>query len=282
MNQPLRVLIVDDSQDDAALLLRALSDGGYDVTHAVVDTPDAMRAALGRQDWDVITSDHSMPRFSAPAALAMAKELRPDVPFIIASGEIDLNLAVSLMRSGADDYVQKRDMSRVIPAIERALREAKMRRAGEEMKGALEVSERRYRRLFETAQDGILILDPVTGQVLDVNPFLLKLLDYSREEVVGKTLWELGAFKDTDLSKAAFRELQGKGYVRYENLPLESKAGMLHFVEFVSNVYDVGNAKVAQCNIRDITSRKQAEDDVRKLAADFEQRVHALLNRKAD
>ncbi len=282
MNSPLRVLIVDDSEDDAALLLRALRDGGYDVTSAVVDTPAAMRAALERQDWDLITSDHSMPRFSAPAALAMAKELRPDAPFIIASGEIDLNLAVSLMRSGADDYVQKRDLSRVIPAIERALREAAVRRESKEAKRALEVSECRYRRLFEAAKDGILIIDPATGQILDVNPFLTEMLGYSREEVLGKKLWELGAFKDTEMSKSALGELQAKGYVRYENLPLESKAGALHFVEFVSNVYDVRGAKVAQCNIRDITSRRQAEDGVRNLAADFEQRVHALLDRKAD
>ena len=202
------------------------------------------------------------------------------MPFIIASGEIDLNLAVSLMRAGADDYVQKRDLSRVIPAIERALREAEVRRESKEAKRALEVSESRYRRLFEAAKDGILIIDPATGQILDVNPFMMELLGYSRDEVLGKRLWELGAFKDTEMSKAAFRELQAKGYVRYENLPLESKAGAPRFVEFVSNVYDVGDAKVAQCNIRDITSRKQAEEGVRKLAADFEQRVHALLNHK--
>jgi DNA-binding NtrC family response regulator len=100
MNQPLRVLIVEDSTADVELLLRALRRGGYEATYEVVETPTAMRTALARQDWDVITSDHAMPHFSAPAALALAKEVCPDVPFFIVSGEIDLNLAVSLMKGG--------------------------------------------------------------------------------------------------------------------------------------------------------------------------------------
>src|SRR5687767_5933384 len=101
MNQPLRVLIVEDSPADVELLLRALRRGGYETAYEVVETPAAMRAALAHQDWDVIASDHAMPHFSAPAALALAKEVCPDVPFIIVSGEIDLNLAVSLMKGGA-------------------------------------------------------------------------------------------------------------------------------------------------------------------------------------
>jgi two-component system, cell cycle sensor histidine kinase and response regulator CckA len=120
-------------------------------------------------------------------------------------------------------------------------------------------SEVRYRRLFETAQDGILILDAETGLIVDVNPFLLKLLDYSRVDLLGKALWEIGLFKDIGASKEAFRELQAKGYVRYEDLPLKSKIGKCINVEFVSNVYRVNGGKVIQCNVRDITERKRAE-----------------------
>jgi DNA-binding NtrC family response regulator len=122
MNHPLRLLIVENSEDDVDLLLRALRRGGYEVACEVVETPAAMRAALERQEWDVITSDHAMPHFSAPAALALAKALRPDVPFIIVSGEPDLNLAVSLMEGGAQDYIQKRDLACLVPAIARELR----------------------------------------------------------------------------------------------------------------------------------------------------------------
>ena len=124
---------------------------------------------------------------------------------------------------------------------------------------ALEVSEMRYRRLFETAQDGILILNADTGQIDDVNPFLTDLLGYTREQLLGNKLWEIGPFKDTHASKSAFRELQRESYVRYEDLPLETSAGKSINVEFVSNVYQVNGGRVIQCNIRNITERKHAE-----------------------
>jgi PAS domain S-box-containing protein len=137
----------------------------------------------------------------------------------------------------------------------------------------LEASELRYRRLFETAQDGILILDAVTGEITDVNPYLEEMLGYSKEEFLGKGLWEIGPFKDIELSQKAFQRLQTKGYVRYENLPLETKNGHQISVEFVSNVYPINDDKVIQCNIRDITSRKRAEDTLEKLSSELETRV---------
>jgi PAS domain S-box-containing protein len=124
---------------------------------------------------------------------------------------------------------------------------------------ALKASEMRYRRLFETAQDGILILNADTGQIDDVNPFLTDMLGYSREQLLGNKLWEIGPFKDTKASKAEFRELQRETYVRYDDLPLETRAGKSISVEFVSNVYQVNGGRVVQCNIRNITERKQAE-----------------------
>ena len=124
---------------------------------------------------------------------------------------------------------------------------------------ALKASEMRYRRLFETAQDGILILNADTGQIDDVNPFLTDMLGYTREQLLGNKLWEIGPFKDTKASKAEFRELQREDYVRYDDLPLETSAGKSISVEFVSNVYQVNGGKVIQCNIRNITERKQAE-----------------------
>jgi PAS domain S-box-containing protein len=117
------------------------------------------------------------------------------------------------------------------------------------------VSELRYRRLFETAQDGILILDANSGKIIDVNPFLLDLLDYPFEKIIGLQLWEIGLFEDIAANQAAFKRLQTNEYIRYENLPLRTKAGKQIQVEFVSNVYFVGSAKVIQCNIRDITAR---------------------------
>ena len=120
-------------------------------------------------------------------------------------------------------------------------------------------SELRYRRLFETAQDGILILNADTGAICDVNPYLVEMLGYSREEFVEKKLWEVGAFRDVQKSRQSFLTLQRNKYIRYENMPLKTKDGRLVNVEFVSNVYMVGDEKVIQCNIRDISDRKRAE-----------------------
>ena len=124
---------------------------------------------------------------------------------------------------------------------------------------ALIDSEVRYRRLFETAQDAILILDANTKKILDANPFIADLLGYSQAEFVGKELWQLGLFQDVQESMAAFRELREHGYIRYEHLPLQAKDGRQVDVEFVSNVYQVDHRMVMQCNIRDITERRRLE-----------------------
>jgi PAS domain S-box-containing protein len=138
---------------------------------------------------------------------------------------------------------------------------------------ALNISEARYRRLFETAQDGILIVDPDTKLVYDANPFLSDILGYSHSELVGKELWQIGLFQDIEASKAAFQELLARGYIRYEDLPLQTNDGRHIEVEFVSNVYVVGAARVIQCNIRDVTDRKRAEDGLRKAHDNLETRV---------
>ena len=128
-------------------------------------------------------------------------------------------------------------------------------------KETLRTSEIRYRRLFESAQDGILILNADTLRITDVNPFMSELLNYSHDEFLDKELWEIGVFNDKDASQQAFRQLQLTGYLRYEDLPLQTKEGKLRQVEFVSNVYDEGSQSVIQCNIRDITDRKRAEEE---------------------
>jgi PAS domain S-box-containing protein len=137
---------------------------------------------------------------------------------------------------------------------------------------ALQASETRYRRLFETAQDGILILNAETGEIDDVNPYMIDMLHYSREELLGMKLWEVSPFKDTVLNRAAFEELQDKGYIRYKDLPLETKEGKPVAVEFVSNVYKANGNKVIQCNIRNITERKELDRKLQE-AVLFQQRL---------
>ncbi|MFW6145089.1 MAG: PAS domain S-box protein, partial [Candidatus Natronoplasma sp.] len=130
-------------------------------------------------------------------------------------------------------------------------------------------SEERYRRLFESAQDGILILDVDTGVIKDANPYIQDILGYSEEELIGKKIWEIGGFHNIAEDKKKFEELVGKGYVRYDDLPLRSKEGREVPVEFISNTYEVKGEIVAQCNIREISERKKVEER--------EEYLHSLL-----
>jgi PAS domain S-box-containing protein len=138
---------------------------------------------------------------------------------------------------------------------------------------ALRASELSYRRLFEAAKDGILILDVGTGRINDVNPFLVKLLGFSKSEMVGKTVGELSPFKDIESNKTMLERLQKDGYVRYEDLPLETRDGRHIAVEFVSNVYQAGDRNVIQCNVRDITKRKDEETEKQRFNEELELRV---------
>lgn len=131
--------------------------------------------------------------------------------------------------------------------------------SAESIADALKISEQRYRRLFEAARDGILILDSDQGKITDANPFMSELLGYSHDELIGKELWEIGLLQDKEASQAAFRQLHQDGYIQYEDLPLQNCRGERREVEFVSNLYREDGHTVIQCNIRDITERKEQE-----------------------
>ena len=216
-------------------------------------TPDAtvgnLFFDLGNGQWDIP---------------ALRKLLEHILPTSIKFDSYEVNHAFPaighkiMLLSARRIYQKGEGTQRILLAIEDI---TDRKRAEEELK----VSETRYRRLFETAQDGILILDADTGQINDVNPFLIDMLGYTRREFMGKKLWEIGAFEDNRASKAAFEELQRKGYIRYEDLPLKTKDGREISVEFISNKYMVNHSQVIQCNIRDITDRKKSDEERERL-----------------
>lgn len=180
---PLRLLLVEDSDDDALLLLRQLGSAGYDVTHRRVDTPNAMQEALDRNTWDLVISDHSMPQFSGTAALALVQERGLDLPFIFVSGTIGEDVAVAAMRAGASDYVLKDKLKRLVPAIERELRDAEVRR---ERRRSQEVVLERTRLAVLSSDLGVALtgVAPFRATLVRCTAALVRHLD-----VIGACLW---------------------------------------------------------------------------------------------
>jgi PAS domain S-box-containing protein len=278
MSQPVRVLILEDNPNDAELVVGELRRAGFEPDWRRVDTEKDYLANLN-DGFDVILSDYAMPGFGGMRALELLKQRGLGIPFIIVSGAMGEDAAVQAMKNGAADYLLKDRIGRLGPAVERVLEQERDLAARKKAERALRASEVSYRRLFEAAQDGILILDVDTGRIIDVNPFLVELLGSSYREIVCKTVGELSPFKDIESNKVMLERLQKDGYVRYEDLPLETRDGRHVAVEFVSNVYQVGDKKVIQCNIRDITARKQAETASNRLVSIVESSNDAIIGK---
>ena len=179
-NRILRVLYVEDSERDANLLTRHLTGAGYELTSERVETRAAMRSALEAQDWDVILCDHSMPHFDAFAALALLQEMVRDIPFVVIS--IAGETAVEAMRLGAHDYLLKDNLVRLVPIIEREMHESANRRARRKAEAELRHSEAQYRRLIDTAYEGIWITD-AEARITYANQRLAEMLGFAVEDI---------------------------------------------------------------------------------------------------
>lgn len=178
MSKPLNILIVEDSEDDTLLLLRELRRGGYKPAYERVETAEAMQMVLAQGRWDIVISDFTMPHFSAPAALALLKKSGLDLPFIIVSGTVGEDAAVAAMKAGAHDYLIKDNLIRLVPAIERELREAETRRQRWQAERALFDRERLFRALIENAADAVSLID-ATGLVSYTSPAVTRVLGYN-------------------------------------------------------------------------------------------------------
>jgi len=198
---------------------------------------------LGNRQWDI------------PKLRSMLESIRSNArPF--EDFEVEHDFPAIGPRSMLLNARRVRESDGVSELILLAIEDVTDRRTAE---ADLRDSELRYRRLFETARDGILILDAATGKITDTNPFITEVLGFTKDELLDKELWEIGLFEDKGASQRAFRQLQERGHIRYDDLPLENRSGRRVEVEFVSNVYEVDHRSVIQCNIRDISERRQLE-----------------------
>ncbi|HYE30689.1 MAG TPA: SpoIIE family protein phosphatase [Methylomirabilota bacterium] len=282
MSKPLRVLLLEDSEFDAQLLVSLLKKGGYDPHYIRVETAEQFTSALQNERWDVILADYNLPQFSAPAALALLQQSGLDVPFIIVSGGIGENTAVAAMKAGAHDYLMKGNLARLVPAVDRELREADNRAGKKRTADALRQSELRYRTLWETATDAVLLLD-TNCLIQFANPAVENVFGHKPSELVGQHISvlqprEAGEDPALSLERCVLHEAERKQGQLSETLGRHKDGRELQIeasfsnMEFESRIWFV-------CFIRDITSRKQTEQELRanqeqfRVAAEIQQHL---------
>ncbi len=261
MNTPLSLLMLEDSEDDAFLVLRELKRGGYNVTHQRVESENAMRAALlNKKNWDVILSDYSMPTFSAPEALKIVQQMQIDIPFIIVSGTVGEDVAVEAMKSGANDFFTKDKLIRLVPAVKREIRDAQERRMRQQTEYQLHESEDRFAKVFQTSPIGICITTYPEGRIIDVNSRYCELFGYTREELIGRTSFELGVWAVPSERDRIFAILEQQQTVNNVELTFYTKNRSIRhcLVSYEQITLDVEPCIVSM--IADNTERKAVEN----------------------
>lgn len=278
MPKPLRALHVEDSERDANLLTRHLSRAGYELTSERVETAEAMRRSLKKQGWDVILCDYSMPHFDALQAVRLLKEMELDLPFIIISGTVGEAVAVEAMRAGAHDYLMKDNLVRLVPTIERELQEAENRRARRQAEAELRQSEEQYRRLIDTAYEGIWIAD-ANAQITYANQRLAKMLGYTVEELIGRPVFEYLA-GDTHGKMKIKSQRRLQGIEEQCDMRLRRKDGSALWVILSATAIRDGQGQVTStlAMLTDITKRKRGEEEKAQLTAQIESQRQRLNN----
>ena len=264
MAGPLRILHLEDDPRDAELVAATLRSGDVPCEVRRVETREAYESALRDAEIDLVLSDFSLPGYDGASALAFARSLRPEIPFILVSGTIGEDAAIESLLAGATDYVMKHRLSRLVPAVLRALREAEDRRARRQAERQVRASELTYRRLFESSKDGLLILEGPTGRILDANPFLLRLLGYARGEMVERTVSELELAGHDPACEAACRAILATGEGHYPDLRLLGRDGRVVEADIVASAHEIEGRRVIQCAIRDISERRRLENQLRQ------------------
>lgn len=260
MKPALRVMIIEDSPDDALLMLREVEHAGYTAQAQRVQTAEELRDALAHGTWDVVLADHSLPHFSAPDALAILRESGLDVPFIVVSGSIGEEMAVRLMRDGAADYVMKDHMTRLGPVVERELHEADERKRKRDVEQALAESEKRYRTFIDATTDLAFLKDERYRYIVS-NKANNMFLGKSESEVIGHTDFDLIPHDAASICRTSDERVLAEG----KEVVVEETVGPRTYQTLKFPV-PLSNGRVGVgAYIRDITERKRAEEDVQTL-----------------
>lgn len=284
MNKPLKALMVEDNPNDADLLAFELERGGYQLEFERVDTAEAFQSVLNQQHWDIIFSDHSMPQFSSTRALALFKETERDIPFIIISGTIGEEVAVQALKAGANDYMIKGNLTRLIPAVERELREAKERARYRKTEAVLKETETRFDATFEQAAVGIAHVG-INGEWIRLNHKYCEILGYSQADLMGTTFQEVTHPDDLETDLELYQKLKDKEIDHYTLEKRYNKKDQSYiWVNLtVSIVWDErGQFDYAVAVIEDISKRKQIEETLKraKEEAEVAKEVAETANRK--
>ena len=271
MGQRLRVLLIEDSDFDATLLIRMLGKGGYELHHERVETAEQLRSAL-RNEWDLIIADYNLPQFSAPDALEIVQATERDIPFIIVSGAIGETTAVAAMKAGAHDYLMKGNLARLLPVVDRELREAKNREGKRQTKEALRESELRYRLVWETATDAVLLFD-AQGQIQFVNPAVEEIFGYKPGEIVGKEIFLLQPESVHWSTKGGLKKYlksaaPGRNWRARETVGLRKDGAEFPVEAAFSNIQIDANTWFVGF-FRDISERKRAETELQEKHEQF-------------
>jgi PAS domain S-box-containing protein len=263
MPSRLRVLLIEDSPDDALLIERLLRQGGFELETERVDSEPALRVALERTAWDLILADYNLPGFSGRAALDLVRARGLEMPVIFVSGSIGEDVAVAAMKAGANDYVMKGNLRRLVPAVERELREAAERAERRRTEVALRQSEERFARAFDASPVGIAISTLSEGRYLDVNPALVELLGWPREEMLGRTSKELGIWKDWTNRNQMLADLRRRGALRNLDVPLRTRAGEVRSTLCNFERIDLEGEPCLLSLVLDLTERQRLEEQLR-------------------
>ncbi len=254
----LRLLLVEDNEDDELLLKQQMKEGGYELEIERVETLEGLRSALKRKNWDCIISDYSLPNFSGLAAMHELRSQGIDIPFIIVSGTIGEETAVEAMKAGAHDYIMKGKLMRLIPALERELAEAEVRRKRKQVEGELRESEYRYRDLVQYSHDLIATHD-LSGKILSVNPAVSRFSGYSEEELLEMNLRDLLDPEVRHLFDDYLNDIRTKGTTS-GSMRVRSKTGEKRIWEYDNSLRERENEEpIVRSTTRDVTERRRAE-----------------------